>query len=87
MINSMLSLGLLLGCSGSDSEVSEAENTTDEVVLLTAEDLQRTWVFKASDSTWRGQFEETRWTSLQSRLPSALAGAMVLEQRCTRSTQ
>ena len=77
MINRMISLGLLLGCTGSDSEVSEAENTTNEVVLLTAEDLQRTWVFKASDSTWRSQFEgDPGWTSLFNRdYQSALAGA------------
>ena len=55
-----------LACSGSsdDPTVVVAEQTT----IISAEDIERTWVFQAADAEWRGQFEgNPGWEALFNR--------------------
>lgn len=63
-----LSLIWFVGCSGSETTSTEAPNETVTEAILSSEELQQTWMFKASDATWRGQFEgDPGWTALFNR--------------------
>ena len=56
-----------IACSG-ESEIESPEAAASEEKLWTSADVERTWVFKASDSQWRGQFEgNPGWTALFNR--------------------
>ena len=69
MIFTTLSLTWFMACSGSGTTSTEIESTeVAKSAILSSEELQQTWVFKASDATWRGQFEgEPGWTALFNR--------------------
>ena len=65
-------------CSGgSGDESPETEGTPKAEALWTAADIERTWVLKAADPDWRGQFEgDLGWTALFNRdYESALSGS------------
>ena len=66
----------LFGCSGESTERVQ-EGSAEVVSVWSASDVERTWVFKAADGSWRGQFEgDPGWTGLFNRdYESALSGA------------
>jgi len=70
-----------VGCSGNSSDESNTEGTVSEIEkelsLWSPADIERTWVFKSADASWRGQFEgDPGWTGLFNRdYESALSGA------------
>lgn len=67
----------LAGCSGDSASQIVEEVDADRVTLWSTEDIERTWVFKAADVNWRGQFEgDPAWTGLFNRdYEGALSGA------------
>ena len=75
MMNVILLAGLL-GCSDDSTEPKE-EGSSVTANVWSASDVERTWVFKAADAKWRGQFEgDPGWTALFNRdYESALSGA------------
>lgn len=78
MIGVALSLAWFVGCSGDESASEQTNPSSPEATaVLSSEDLKLTWVFQASDSTWRGQFEgDPGWTALFNRdYQGALDGA------------
>ena len=66
----------LFGCSG-DSVEPKGEGSAEAANVWSASDVERTWVFKAADANWRGQFEgDPGWTGLFNRdYEGALSGA------------
>lgn len=68
----------MIACSGDSGEQSlETEVAADSKALWTTADVERTWVFKAADPQWRGQFEgDPGWEALFNRdYESALSGS------------
>ena len=58
-----------IACSGdSGNDVPETEVASEKKTLWASADLERTWVLKAADPQWRGQFEgDPGWTALFNR--------------------
>ena len=83
----MLSSLVVSGCSGnktsSTDEKASAQNTESNIAETVPETLlEKTWVFKAIDTTWRGRFEgDVGWSNYFNRkYPDALAGASGIAQ-------
>ena len=76
MMNVIMLFGLV-GCSDDSTTTDIQEGAADTPNLWTDADVERTWVFKAADPQWRGQFEgDPGWTALFNRdYESALMGA------------